>query len=314
MKDKHNLLGIVLPTNSPDVMRKYLLSSLEIAKDAAPFCTFLINFQPPYTANELSEVVETIKSYGFKVKTNYNVYRHEPGLVPVNRIREDTAAIDSSCKYYMIFDDDMTFMGPSAKMPRSAGHQILEAIRYLEYFDDCGVLVFGGTLIKKIAKDSIAPIDFRKEYVTGKGIVLRNIAEKASEGLFVPAAAYDLVGSDEEKVAAAYRISEGYYVAEMPFVRINHYENQKSSRNKNGKIPGKDKYHWNTDEIKDANNFGFLRENYNPDYTSKGNVVSLEKYKEAGGQEFWTEPAKRTMFFDATTTEDLVKLILLNSK
>lgn len=308
----HKLLGVVLPTNSPDVMKKYLLPSLKNAVDAAPYMTFLINFQSPWTQSEMDEVCAEIKSYGFDVLSTYNQYEIKgKGLVPVNQIREDTARICPDCRFYMIFDDDMSFMGPSATMPRNAGEQILESLAYLLVHSTCGILVFGGTLIKKIKKDTIAPIDYCREYVTGKGIIFRNCGS-VEEGLFVPIEAYHLLGSDEEKVAAAYRISKGLYTAEMPFVRINHYENQRSSRNKNGKIPGKEKYEWNTDEIKDNNNFGFIREHYCSEYSSgNGYVVSREKYAEAGGEFVWKDPVEEfcTMDFSNMTTQDLIDCV-----
>lgn len=307
--DPHNLLGIVLPTNNPGIMWKYLIPSLKNAKAMAPFVTFLINFQN-YEEDEIEAVVEEFENQGFKVEYDLNNYSVKgPGLVPVNKIREDTARINSECKYYMIFDDDMSFMGPSSSINRNAGEQILEALYYLLTYEDCGVLVFGGTLIKKIAKDTIAPIDYCREYVTGKGLIFKNLGNPG-KGLFVPVTAYELLGSDEEKVAAAYRISNGLWTAEMPFVRINHYENQKSSRNKNGKTPGKELYRWNTDEIKDSNNFGFIREFYCPEYKSgNGYVVSRDLYHSAGGKDVWSNPAERTIDFSSYSQEDLVEMV-----
>lgn len=305
--NSHNLLGIVLPTNNPEAMRKYFLPSLVNAKEIAPYVTFLLNFQKPYTQEESEEVIKAITDLGFKCKVMYSSHTiSAPGLVPINLIREETSSLAPDCKYFMIFDDDMSFMGPSTSMHRNAGVQILECLIYLLSYRKCGVLVCGGTLVKKIKKDTISPIDYCREYVTGKGLILKNVRGEG-QGNFVPWSAIGLYGSDEEKVAAAYRISQGYFVAEIPFMRINHYENQRSSRNKKGKIPGKDLYQWNTDEIKDNNNFKFIRENYCSEYTpGKGNIVSKELYENAGGVNAWKSPERYTMDFNNVSTEEII--------
>lgn len=299
-------LGIVLPTNNPNAMYQYLLPSLENLLPAKKFVTFLINFQPPWRQEDIEGCCEEIRSYGFELLVGFGKYEVKgKGLVPINKIREDTAQIDPYCKYYMIFDDDMSFLGPSEKMPRCAGDQIVESLIYMTTNWDCGVLVFGGSLIKKIDRDSIAPISRDREYVTGRGIIFKNMRGGRPFGsVLVPEGAYELLGSDEEKVIAGWRLFNGLYAAEMPFVRINHYENQVSKRNKNGKIPGKVLYEWNTDEIKNSNNFKFIRENYNPDYASgKGNIVkSIIPYIDIDDQRY-------KMNFSGISSNDLQKYL-----
>lgn len=295
------LLGLVLPTNNPSIMYKYLLSSIENIQVAKDYIEFLINFQSPYTEVEINDIVSKIRSYGIEVKYTYSTYEVKgKGLVPFNRIREDTTVLDKDCEYYMLLDDDMTFLGSSAKMPRTSGEQLLEALIYLKKNPKCGIFVCGGSLIKKIPLDTIAPIDYNREYVTGRGLIFKNIGKNEGWQL-VPVEAHDLLGSDEEKVEAAARIARGYYVSEMPFVRINHYENQVSQRNKNGKIPGSVMYNWNTQEIRDQNNHKFIRDHYNPEYTSgKGNVVSIGI---ADGHHY---SEYESMDFSSMSTSDLI--------
>lgn len=302
----NNLLGLILPTNDPMSIRKYLLPSLVNIKELIPYSTILVNYQKPYTEEEMRRVTNEIINLGFECRTRYSEYNVPAfGHIPMNAIREDTAALAPECKYFMFIDDDLSFRGSSAKMPRTSGIQILQCLIYLLKYSNCGIMVLGGNLIKKIKKDTIAPIPYNRDYVTGRGLIFKN--HSPSQGLLVPREALQLYGSDEEKVAAAYRVSCGLYTAELPFVRIMHCENQKSLKNKNGKIPGYDLYKWNTDDIRDKNNFKFIRDNYNPEYKfGKGNIIHPDNYI---GPKTWETPEEFTMDFRTLTDDDIVSMI-----
>lgn len=266
-------LGFLIPTNSPDTFKSLFLPSIDNLLSARKYVKFLINFQKPWTEDEISEVVSEIRGKGFSVDYRINSYSVEgKGLVPFNRIRNDAFLIDTSLDYYMITDDDMVFLPESPSLGRDAGDQILEDIIFLDRHPEFGVIFHRGrSPLYRYVSDSIFGEDYKKiSQCNEKGIVFRVIEDSDGVRRLFPEGSEDLLGSDEEKVLISYRLntvneSEGVYyqLAVHPYFRIRHWEHH-------GKVKdsGAKKYNWNLDSIRNQNNFKYIRDHYNPRFTS----------------------------------------------
>lgn len=294
MNSNHEILGFVVPTNEPDVAFSYLLKSLDGLQDAAPISTFLFNFQKPWTEKQIAQAVDICKSYGFEVRYAFNTYEIKgKGLVPFNQIRGDACKLMSEAKYFMLMDDDFSFRGKSGAISKSAGDQIVDIIHYMMNHPKCGVtLLKGNYYLKDVAKYEVAPapsIDNR--YITDKGIILKNF--DSTNGLVVPNEALTLLGSDEEKVACAWRLYHGYYPAVINHARILHYENCNSTTIENAPVTGENMYNWNTTEILDANTNKFIREHYYAKFKNGAwrttKLLDHQDYLDAGGNDV-TDP------------------------
>lgn len=296
----HTILGMALPTNEPDTAFEYILKSLDHFKEVAPITTFLMNFQKPWSDGEIIKATEIIKSYGFEVRWSFNSYEVKgEGLVPFNKIRTDACKLMPEAKFYALTDDDMQFCGPSPNIFKSAGQQYLEAIHYLTMHDNCGLVLIGGTMFRKISKYSIGPVPLVSEYLTNRGFIARNIYP---EGYSLPNDAYELVGSDEEKVTAADRLFRGWYPAKFGCGRIRHYENT----GKKGKLEsGSKAYNWNKVEILRENNFKFIKDHYKVDFSmNEGDydVVDHDQYFANGGVNVYDKEVVKMLTTDYTNS------------
>lgn len=288
MDSNHEILGFVVPTNEPDVAFNYLLSSLDGLEDAAPISTFLFNFQKPWTDDQIKRAVELCESHGFAVRYTFNSYEIKgKGLVPFNQIRGDACKLMPEAKFFMLMDDDFSFRGRSGAISKSAGDQIVDIIHYMLSHPKCGVtLLKGNYYLKEVAKYEVAPaVSIDNRYITDKGIILKNF--DPDNGLVVPIEALSLLGSDEEKVACAWRLFHGYYPAVINHARILHYENCNSTTVENAPVKGEAMYNWNTDEILDANTNKFIREHFYKDFKNGAwritKLVDHNQYLRAGG-------------------------------
>ena len=273
----HRILSLVLPSNEPDTMYKYLLPSISNLSDIAKITTICLNFQPPYLNSQAVEVVEHIESLGFEVNWIYSRYVIEPHKVPINKIRNDAASLCKSL-YYGLIDDDMIFNGTSAKMNRRSGIQYLDAIHYMMTHQNCGIMLMGGTLFRRIPRYHIGPVRLDSEYLTSKGFIVKSLGYD-SDYPFLPDGSIDLVGSDEEKVLAASRLYQGLYPAKFGNTRVRHYEHKDKC------VSGADMYQWNSAKILDENNNKYIKDHYNPDYKggSSYDVVNHTSYYSNGG-------------------------------
>lgn len=301
------ILGFALPTNEPDTFEGYFLRSIDNLKEVAPLLEILINFQKPWDYSSIDKVLNILEAKGFNTKYEFNEYQvNGTGLVPFNQIREDSARIDPDLPIYAMVDDDMTFLGSTGAVRESAGRQFLRIIHYMLNYQNCGLSIIGSSLYRRIPKYTLAPTDINSTYVTGKGIVVRSMGE---EGLVLPSGAYNLLGSDEEKVVAASRLYRGWFPAKMGYGKVRHYENL---RGKNPVQSGSSVYKWNSREILEANNVKFVRDNYNPDYNydnNRGNdVIDWNTYKSNGGIDIYNREVveEYTINYEEMSNQDIL--------
>lgn len=307
----HTILGLAIPTNEPTTCKEYFLDSLHYLKEVAPITTILFNFQKPWTQEEIDQATAHCKSLGFEVRYSFNEYNIEgKGKVPFNQIRNDACKLMPDAKFFALTDDDFKYRGPSNSMDRTAGQQYVETIDYLTRFKNCGLVLMGGTMFKKIPRYHIGPVDLENTFITGRGYVMRSMGE---EGLTLPKDCLHLVGSDEEKVSAGFRLSKGLYPAKFGFSRTAHYEYHSKTV-----VSGENMYGWNADDILDENNSKYIREHYNPKFKGKGfyNVVKAETYFENGGIDVYNEDTIKeyTVNYKETNTQELIDAIIERCK
>lgn len=305
----HDILCLILPSNEPEVMKTHLMTSIDAFKEVAPISTFCLNFQDPYTEEYADECINIIKSYGFNVYyTKDKAYEVKgKGLVPINKIRNDTAELMiSTPKFYALIDDDMTFRYGTDKMRKTAGQQYVDAIHYMTFHQRCGVLMIGGTLIKNPPRYVIAPTSLPNSYLTNRGYILKAMPKES--GSFLPNEAIDLLGSDEDRLLASYRLYNGFYPAKMAHGRTSHYDSKDIT-------PGYMMYEWNTQKILDENNHGFIRNHYFKDFDGSEyntRVVDWDHYISVGGIDVYNEQVIRdnSVNYENKSTEESIKEII----
>lgn len=305
MKNSHDLLCLLLPTNEPNVYHDYFEKSLTYLKDASKFITISINFQSPWTQDEIKTSVEYAESLGFQVVWSFNKYEIlKRGEVPFNRIRHQCAAQFPHAKFYGLCDDDFAFAGPTPTINKTAGHQYLDILDYLLTHERCGFVLQGGTMYKWIPRNHIGITKLDTAFITGRGFVFRRM----DDFLVYPDDALDLVGAGEEKIVAASRMAEGYYPAKMGFSRTNHEGGRLTKR----KIPtGEEMYGWLKEEIFENNTNQYIRDHYNPDLVGvyNYNVVDTDLYFSQGGRSPYQEYDELLQDYTSSTVEDLTKKI-----
>lgn len=255
--NSHNILCICLPTCEPDVFNKYWLPSIDKLLDAKDILTIAINFQPPWCDKEITRVVNYIRTMGFKCVYAFNEYNiPSKGYIPFNMIRNDASILSPDSLFYVLTDDDFSYQGPSASAPKTAGEQYIDIVHYMLTYGNCGMTLIGGSMIRKIPKNHIAPVSMNTHITNLKGIVVRSM-KNFGFNLF-PEDSLNLYGAGEERVLAASRLANGLYIAKMGFGRTHHYEIQRKPDVKNGI----EMYNWDTKEIIDSNVNKYIREKY----------------------------------------------------
>jgi hypothetical protein len=281
VKDSHDILTLLVPTNEPAVFKDYFLKSLPNISEIAPITTVAFNFQKPWTLDDVTESVNICDKLGFKV--SYTLREQYPvesrGLVPFNQIRGDTAKLNPNSMFYALCDDDFEFRGPSASIDKTAGHQYLDAIDYLLKHKKCSHVLFGGTRFKAVPKDHIGIVKLDEWHITGRGFIFRNMSP---EFLVFPEDALDLKGAGEEKLIAAARMNKGMYPAKLGFARTRHDEIR---RHKPEILSGEEMYGWLKEDIIENNLNKYINDHYRTGISGvySYNVTNLEEYKNNGG-------------------------------
>ncbi len=106
---KNYKITFLLPTCEPDEMFKWLLPSLKNIQLAKDYINFAICFQPPYTENEITQVLEELANLGFEYKYFYKDYEVVRPYTPLLRMRNDCAMLYPDSLVYGLLDDDMSF-------------------------------------------------------------------------------------------------------------------------------------------------------------------------------------------------------------
>lgn len=279
--NSHNILCICLPTCKPHVFIKYWLPSISNLESAKDILTICINFQHPWDKKKAQFAVDKIRNLGFKCVASFNEYNIPgKGYIPFNKIRNDAAKLCPDALFYVLTDDDFSYRGPSASAPKTAGDQYIDIVHYMLSHRNCGMTIIGGSMIRKIPKNHIAPVSMNTHITNLKGIVVRDMREFGFK-LF-PEDSLELFGAGEERILAASRLSKGMYIAKMGFGRTHHYEIQRKQDVQNGI----EMFNWDTRDIIDSNINKYIRDNYGAKTGSTlhdGSIIDESIYYDNGG-------------------------------
>lgn len=312
-----------MPTNEPEVFKKFFLEGLINLYDFRDYCTFNINFQKPWTTYEYKWYTDNIRDMGFNINSKYNYeYNFENNRVPINMIRHDSI-IDYDGMYYSLLDDDMKFKGTSRGNTMNIGHQYLCSLDYLLDHDDCGIMIMGGSSSRVPKKYHISTINPYYPYATGLGMAVKSLKNipryKDNKSPLLPDDSLHLVGGSEEKVIAGARLICGLNPARMVGARVSHHENNEKSGFEGSStrlgLSGQDMYHWHDDELVNENNHGYIRDNYlvGKDKNRsilRGNVASMCLYLDNGGSEdYLLSPNPTDRNYENSVVSELVDSI-----
>ena len=118
LKDQPRIieLGIILPTNNPEEMFKFLLPSLQHIIHKNLSIEFLINFQPPWNKRQIKIVENDIRAYGFGFRYCFNTYKPP---TPMCLARYHCTKLFPKADYYMFADDNFVFTNGTPQYPFS---------------------------------------------------------------------------------------------------------------------------------------------------------------------------------------------------
>jgi hypothetical protein len=289
-------LGLVIPTVHPERVfnRIFCDESLEQLKVISKVGTILINFQPPYTEEEINSIIDKLTSYDIPVKYSYNQYNVEKkGFVQFNKIRNDASKL-LDCKFYVLVDDDFLFKGSVNGTP-SSSHQYIEAVHYMLTHNNCGMVMLRQrkkSLDDYVPNGWVYPISIVNRWQTDSGMMLKSM-KYTGEGNLFPDDSLELYGAGEEKILAGWRFSKGLYPA-----RINHCNVSNS--------PSENLYSWYRPMHDTLTKY--ILDHYNQviddDYTK---VCSEELYLSNGGIKYNEESINNLKFdYNNMTIDDMI--------
>ena len=211
-------LGVVIPTNKPDVMMKEFVASAEHLLPIAEFSSILISFQHPWTESKIDECVSRLRNLGFEVR--YQMVEQSTFVdgddrfqrVYMSRLREITARLDPECDVYVLLDDDCIFSPGSEVYPRGSGRRYLEALDYMSRHPKCGVLISKGFL-GGYHKQWMIDGFWTETISTNRGLFLRNMSSYNDGFILTHPEGMDLTGGLEESLLAFMRIEVGMFMA-----------------------------------------------------------------------------------------------------
>lgn len=198
-------LAICLPSNKPKLAIETFAPSFEYIKELAPYAVFCINYQPPWTLEEISIFSKIIMSYGFEVRSIYTSNWTKP--IEFIKMREMAAELMSEADVYMLCDDDFRFVECTESYPRSSGQRYLEVLDYLSKNPRCGGVTCKHMLGGYHQQYKILPI-WDNKYCTNRGMFLRRISNK---WCIAPPHCHTIRGALEESIACFTRMEMGYW-------------------------------------------------------------------------------------------------------
>jgi hypothetical protein len=202
-------LGICLPTNNPTLFIRDFLPSIINISELKNYSEFLIHFQDPWTTEQIEHVIEFLTSNNWIVKWCKTGVWDKP--IKFVKMRDICAKLDTSCKYYMLCDDDMKFSSGTPVYQRPSGARYTEVIDYLDNYPTCGFVQCKPYLGGYHQQYKIVP-RCHTMIATDRGLVFRNMFD--IEGwLIVPDEILELRGALEETALGYSRIELGYYGA-----------------------------------------------------------------------------------------------------
>lgn len=222
-------IGLLLPTNKPNVFNEVFLPSLHNIASAKSEIVLSINFQSPWTIDMINEAIKKIKNIGIDVVYSYNTYvSKDTGRIKFNKIRYDCAVpIANNVDIFALCDDDFRF-------DEECGNMLLNIIDYFENDASLGIIQCHKT--HPIIPLSLITVDPTKHiYYTDNGFFFRKI----NDHIVFPNDALNNVGAGEEYIIGLSLSCLGYTTKIRTKSKITHLVNYANMKNNE----------WGTEEI-----------------------------------------------------------------
>lgn len=226
-------IGMLLPTCEPSTFKNIFLATVEHLIGAKDNLVFAINYQEPWTKEELDSANKRLENMGFEVRYTFNHYdRPSEGHIFFNKIRYDCAVMAKDCEIMALCDDDFEFIIGADKMMNYV-------IENFEFNQRLGVLQCNQYRFMSLFDNKTHdPMKF--VYFTGDGLFFRNIY-KDTGVLCFPEEALDKVGAGEEFVIGYTLTKFGYLTKTLGNSKIRH----RREVNSNNQSP----YGWDKKEV-----------------------------------------------------------------
>lgn len=246
---KEDLICFIVPTSEPNSLKRLLLSSLDNILNIKEYIKFSIIFQPPYTDQDIDDVVSVFKEKDICLEYQFKEYSYESGRTPLLKIRNDCSKLCPNSLFYALLDDDMTFL-PSTEL-KSIGLQYLNLVYRLLTDSKISVGKIGNSSPfeysdKVFAYDTINFVNFW----TGRGIVMKNY-----DRMLIPEKVENFYSAGEDVFSVLYRLIEhGTSLVAVSNGLCSHYENRK--------IIEKQYYGWSKRNCEKGSVVKYMEDNY----------------------------------------------------
>jgi hypothetical protein len=227
----YNILSFLIPTNKPEELKTKFYTTLKVFDAFKEYITFCFNFQPPYTQEEINDIVQDLTNKGFKVAYTQNEYNWTPATFSFITMRNDAAKVaPKDTLYFVDFDDDIVYYKEHIE---EAQKLWLNGILFLLQNPQCGVLRIDSKFdsFPLLQKNTIYYI--LSEYGrTGLGLIYKNVYNNS----ILPKKYLKLTGYCEDQLEMLQRAKDGYKIAALINKNIGYHTEFKSfeehSRNK----------------------------------------------------------------------------------
>ncbi len=198
-------LGVIVPTNNPTSLHRYLLPTVEYLvpmTDQAEI-KFLFTFQEPFS----DEQFYWPQQIGFRSCTHVN----DGPVASMTTLRGRAAMLWPEADYYMFADDNLVFNAKGTAMyPEPSWFRYEQAIEYMQRFENCGTLMCDGSLGGSAQHYEIRPAKHGL-VGTARGLFYRNVFEGR---MFTPEE-LKLIGSLEEMHPTYRMMTRGMFFAKQ---------------------------------------------------------------------------------------------------
>ena len=198
IKQKYNLIHYILPTNKPEEVFKNLIPNLHMFKPISDMISFGINFQSPWTVDQIEEVIKKFEDAGITLFYEFNKYELLPKKFPITRIRNDSAKMNPTARYFCMVDDDIQYDCTPIKYLRT----ILQTVIFMETSKVGSVCIGQPVIPEKIKEYDNNIHHFNGSTWTCQGLLLRN----CYDGNLVPLDAINCVGGMEDGLVSETRL------------------------------------------------------------------------------------------------------------
>ncbi len=219
-------ITFLLPTCEPDEMFKHLLPSIHFLSHIKDKINFAICFQPPYTLDEIKQVLQELDKNQFTYKFFFKDYKVVKPFTPLIQMRNECALLYPDSELYALLDDDMSFENAQIS---NFYNMVIE--RFMTD-DKLAVIALNPrqTLIENPFATNAGIIYRGGKYYGFKGLMPEKLSQFKGYQTTVPYEGENLLtlyGGFQDKFCAMVRLCNGDKWYEIGYTPVKHVENRK---------------------------------------------------------------------------------------